>query len=353
VIRHVGILGGGGISDTHARAAAAIPDLRVVAICGKDEARVRVLAERHGATAYTDRSAFLQHKPMEIVAIGTPSGVHADDAEAAAAAGLHVLCEKPLDITTARIDRLLAAVDRAGVTLGVFFQDRSTPDLMDVKDALVSGRLGRPILADARVKWYRPPEYYAQSVWRGTWALDGGGALMNQGVHTVDLLLWLLGDVRRVYARTLAALHAIEVEDTAVAVLEFASGAVATLEATTAAWPGYDRRVSITGTLGTVVIEQARVVTWDVREPALEGAAGGAAVIAPIASAAAPPAGAAASTHVVADASPHRRVFEDFVSALDVGRPPRVDGREGRRSVALIEAIYASSRSGQPVDVTS
>ena len=247
---------------------------------------------------------------------------------------------------------MLEAVARAGVTLGVFFQDRSTPDLMDVKDALVSGRLGRPILADARVKWYRPPEYYAQSVWRGTWALDGGGALMNQGVHTVDLLLWLLGDVRRVYARTLAALHAIEVEDTAVAVLEFASGAVATLEATTAAWPGYDRRVSITGTLGTVVIEQARVVKWDLREPALEGAAGGAAVIAPFAPGAPATAGAAASTHVVADASAHRRVFEDFVSALDTGRPPRVDGLEGRRSVALIEAIYASSRSGQPVDVT-
>jgi predicted dehydrogenase len=216
---------------------------------------------------------------------------------------------------------------------------------MDVKDALVAGRLGRPMLADARVKWYRPPEYYAQSVWRGTWALDGGGALMNQGVHTVDLLLWLLGDVRRVYARTLAAMHAIEVEDTAVAVLEFASGAVATLEVTTAAWPGYDRRVAITGTLGTVVIEQARVVKWDVREPALEGAAGGAAAIAPEAP------GPAASTHLVADASAHRRVFEDFVSALDVGRPPRVDGREGRRSVALIEAIYASSRSGQPADV--
>ena len=244
---------------------------------------------------------------------------------------------------------MLEAVARAGVTLGVFFQDRSTPDLMDVKDALVSGRLGRPILADARVKWYRPPEYYAQSVWRGTWALDGGGALMNQGVHTVDLLLWLLGDVRRVYARTLAALHAIEVEDTAVAVLEFASGAVATLEATTAAWPGYDRRVSITGTLGTVVIEQARVVTMGRAGAGARrrgGRGGGHRPFAP-----ARAAGAAASTHVVADASAHRRVFEDFVSALDAGRPPRVDGREGRRSVALIEAIYASSRSGQPVDV--
>jgi UDP-N-acetyl-2-amino-2-deoxyglucuronate dehydrogenase len=347
VIRHVGILGAGSISDTHARAAAAVPDLRVVAVCGRDAGRVGALAARHDAVPFTDVDAFLRHRPMEIVAVGTPSGVHAADVEAAARHGLHVLCEKPLDVTTAAIDRMLDVVERAGITLGVFFQDRSTPDLMDLKDALVAGRLGRPILADARVKWYRPAEYYAQSQWRGTWALDGGGALMNQGVHTVDLLLWLLGDVRRVYARTLAALHAIEVEDTAVAVLEFASGAVATLEATTAAWPGYDRRVAITGTLGTVVIEQARIAKWDVREPALEGAAGGAASIAATA------AGAAAQTHVVADASPHRRVFEDFVSALDAGRPPRVDGREGRRSVALIEAIYASSRTGQPVDVTS
>jgi predicted dehydrogenase len=347
VIRHVGIWGGGGISETHARAAAAVPDLRIAAVCGTNAVRVQALADRHGAVAFTDVDAFLRHRPLDLVAIGTPSGVHADDVERAARHGLHVLCEKPLDVTTARVDRLLAAVEAAGVTLGVFFQDRSTPDLMDVKDAIVAGRLGRPILADARVKWYRPPEYYAQSRWRGTWALDGGGALMNQGVHTVDLLLWLLGDVRRVYARTLAALHAIEVEDTAVAVLEFASGAVATLEATTAAWPGYDRRLSITGTQGTVVIEQSRVTRWDLREPALEGAAGGAASIA------GDGALASARTHVVADASGHQRVFEDFVSALDAARPPRVDGREGRRSVALIEAIYASSRSGQPVDLAT
>ena len=352
MIRHVGILGGGGISETHARAAAALPDLRVAAVCGRDAARVEALAAKHGAAPFTDVQAFLRHRPLDIVAIGTPSGVHANDIEAAAAHGLHILCEKPLDISTARIDRMLEAVGRAGVTLGVFFQDRSTPDLLEVKDALVAGRLGRPILADARVKWYRPTEYYAQSLWRGTWALDGGGALMNQGIHTVDLLLWLLGDVRRVYARTLAALHAIEVEDTAVAVLEFASGAVATLEATTAAWPGYDRRVAISGTLGTVVIEQARVAKWDLRAPALDGASGGAAAADPVgANDKGAAAGPSASTHVVADASAHRRVFEDFVSALDAGRPPRVDGREGRRSVALIEAIYASSRSGQPVDV--
>jgi UDP-N-acetyl-2-amino-2-deoxyglucuronate dehydrogenase len=352
VIRHVGILGGGSISETHARAAAAVRDLRVAAVCGRNETRVRALAAPHDAAVYTDVAAFLRHRPLDIVAIGTPSGAHADDIEAAAAVGLHVICEKPLDITTARIDRMLAAVEGAGVTLGVFFQDRSTPDLLDVHEAIVSGRLGRPILADARVKWYRPAEYYAQSRWRGTWALDGGGALMNQGIHTVDLLVWLLGDVRRVYARTLAALHQIEVEDTAVAVLEFASGALATLEATTAAWPGYDRRVAITGTLGTVVIEQSRVARWDLREPPLEGAAGGAASSAPgPGPTRGATSGAAARTHVVADASAHQRVFEDFVAALDAQRPPRVDGREGRRSVEVIEAIYASSRSGQPVDL--
>ncbi len=336
--RRVGILGGGNISDTHARAAAQVPGLEVVAVCGRDEARVAALARAYRAAPYTDLDAFLAHRPLDIVAIGSPSGVHGEQIEAAAARGLHILVEKPLEISTARIDRLLAAVERSGVTLGVFFQDRCTPELMAVADDIRQGRLGRLLLADARVKWYRPPEYYSGSHWRGTWALDGGGALMNQGIHTVDVLVWLLGDVRRVFARTLTALHDIEVEDTAVAVLEFEGGALATLEATTAAWPGYDRRVAITGTNGPIVIEQSRVVRHDLREGARP-------VDAPTAT------GASAASPVVADASPHRRVFEDFVAALDRGGRPRVDGHEGRRSVALVEAIYESSRRGVPVDV--
>lgn len=342
VTRHIGILGGGNISDTHARAAAAIPGVKVVAVCGTDENRLRKLAAAHGATPYTDLQAFLRHRPMEIVAIGSPSGVHGEQVEAAAAHGLHVLCEKPLEITTARIDRAIAAVERAGVKLGVFFQDRCTPDFVQLADEMARGELGRPLLAEARVKWYRPPEYYSASRWRGTWALDGGGAVMNQAIHTVDLLLWLLGDIRRVYAKTLTALHAIEVEDTAVAVFEFVNGAVATFEATTAAWPGYDRRVAITGSNGTVVIEGGRVVRRDLR--GTDGASTGAG----------PETGrttASAASPVVADASAHRRVFEDFFEALDTGRAPRVDGREGRRSVAVIEAMYESSRRGAPVDL--
>jgi UDP-N-acetyl-2-amino-2-deoxyglucuronate dehydrogenase len=346
-IHHLGILGAGNISDTHARAAASLPNVRVSAVCGANEARVRALAERHGATPYSDLDAFLRHRPLDIVAIGSPSGVHGAQVAAVAAQGLHVLVEKPLEVTTARIDEMARLVEQAGVTLGVFFQDRATPDFVALKRDLEAGVLGRVTLADARVKWYRPPEYYSQSRWRGTWALDGGGALMNQGIHTADLLLWLLGDVRRVYAKAVTALHAIEVEDTVVAVLEFASGALGTLECTTAAWPGYSRRVSLSGSAGTVVIEQDRVVSRDLRDVDGRGPDGAEARR----SAEGAKAGASAASPVVADASAHRRVIEDFVEALDSGRTPRVTLREGRRSVALAEAIYQSSRSGQPVDL--
>src|SRR5437660_11292326 len=182
---------------------------------------------------------------MDLVAIGSPSGLHASHGIAAARRGLHVLMEKPIAILTERADALIAETVKAGVKLGVFFQDRCKPDICRLQRLVDSGVLGTPILADARVKWYRPPEYYAKSSWRGTWALDGGGALINQGVHTVDLLLWLLGDVVRVQARTGTLLHKIEAEDTAAAILEFASGALGILHATTAAYPGYPRRVEI------------------------------------------------------------------------------------------------------------
>jgi UDP-N-acetyl-2-amino-2-deoxyglucuronate dehydrogenase len=349
VTRAVGLLGGGNISDTHARAAASIPGLAITAVCGTNEGRVNALAARYGAAPYLDVHAFLGHRPLDIVAIGSPSGVHGEQVAAAAAHGLHVLVEKPIEITTERVDRLTEHVDRAGITLGVFFQDRSTPDLMAVAEEIAGGVLGRLTLAEARVKWYRPAEYYRESRWRGTWALDGGGALMNQGIHTVDLLLWWLGDVKRVYARTATALHAIEVEDTAVAVLEFASGALGLLEATTAAYPGYDRHVAITGTHGTIVIERDRVRSRDILGEARPDVPARATTAR--ASKAGPAAGVSASSPVVADASAHRRVFEDFLKALEAGGQPRVDAREARRSVALVEAVYESARRGQAVDL--
>jgi len=313
-------------------------------VFGPTRERVRALAAQHGATPYESFEAFLRHKPMEMVAIGSPSGLHGEHGMAAARQGLHVLVEKPIEITAARADALTAAAREAGVVLGVIFQDRVKPDIVRLKACVDEGAIGKPILASARVKWYRPPEYYRGSKWRGTWAFDGGGALMNQGVHTVDLLLWLGGPVRRVFARAAAKLHAIEVEDTAVAVLEFASGAFGTLEATTSAYPGYARRLELTGSEGTAILDGDRLDLTGVR---LESDSS------PTAdrpqSDTAPPVNA--SSPVVADVSAHRGVFEDFIAAVDEHRPPLCDGVAGRASVAVIEAIYRSSTLQLPVDL--
>src|SRR5271170_2907810 len=214
---HIGLIGGGNITETHARAARAIPGVEIAAIFGTNAENVSRLCREYGGKPYSDFERFLAHRPMEIVAIGSPSGMHAEQGIAAARRGLHVLTEKPLEISTARADALIEAAKQAGVQLGVIFQDRMKPHIRQLKNWIEQGLLGRPLFVDARVKWYRPPEYYANSQWRGTLALDGGGALINQGVHTVDLLLWLLGDVVRVQARTATLLHRIEAEDTAVA----------------------------------------------------------------------------------------------------------------------------------------
>ena len=226
----------------------------------------------------------------------------------------------------------MAAAEKAGVKLGVLFQDRLKPDLVRLRDFLRGGGLGRVLLASARVKWHRPPEYYSASRWRGTKALDGGAALVNQGIHTVDLLVWLLGPVARVHALTATQLHSIEGEDVALALLRFASGAVATLEATTVAFPGYPRRVEISGTEGTLVVEGDHRRR---RRPALARAR-----------ARRPPGderAQSASTAVVSDAAPHRRMIEDFARAIATGGSPACDGREGLRSLAVVEAVYAAA----------
>jgi predicted dehydrogenase len=203
-----------------------------------------------------------------------------------------------------------------------------------------SGRLGTPVLAAGHVKWYRPPEYYGGSRWRGTWALDGGGALMNQGIHTVDVLLSLFGPVAKVSAQVATRVHAIEVEDTAVATLEFASGALGIIEAATSVYPGYARRIEVTGSEGTFVLDQDRLVRADLRSPVdaaeLDAPAG---------------AGESAASPVVSDVTPHRRIFEDFIGAIQADGTPACDGREGRKSVAVVQAIYESARTDRAVIV--
>ena len=326
-----GFVGCGNITETHVRAAREA-GWTVAGFAGSRLEKAEAFAARHGGRAFPGLELLLD-TPLDLVVIGSPSGLHAEHGIAAAARGRHLLVEKPIDVAVERGQVLVAAAERAGVHLAVLYQDRLNPALVRLRDAIAAGRLGRPLLVSARVKWHRPPEYYAASRWRGTRALDGGAALVNQGIHTVDLLLWLLGPVAQVRALTASAVHAIEGEDTALALLEFASGAVGTLEATTAAWPGYPRRVEITGTGGTVVIEGDAVVAADLRDPLpelLSPAAGGRGR-------------EDARTPVVSDAGPHRRLFEDFARSIADGSRPACDGREALRSLALVHAVYAAA----------
>jgi predicted dehydrogenase len=334
---NVGVIGGGNISETHARATCEIEETKLAAIYGRNQEKTRRLAEMYGGTAYSDFADFLKHDPLDLVLIGSPSALHAEQGIAAAKRGLHVLTEKPIDVTTEQAD---AACNQAGVKLGVFFQDRVAPDIVKLKELIDEGRLGKPIMVSARVKWYRPPEYYADSHWRGKRALDGGGALMNQGVHTVDLLLWLMGDVTRVQAQAITALHDIEVEDTLVATLEFANGAVGTLEAATSVYPGYPRRLELTGSEGTITLEHDRLIAADLRSSINDLLQPGSGSTNP-----------SASSPVVSDIRGHRTLLEDFLTAIKTNGNPRCDGPEGRRSVALVQAIYESARRSQPVEL--
>lgn len=335
---HIGLIGGGNITETHARATLALPGVEIAAIYGTNAEKVARLCREYGGKPYSDFEQFLAHKPMELVAIGSPSGEHAAQGIAAARRGLHVLTEKPLDISTERADALISETEKAGVKLGVFFQDRSKPDILRVKHAIDSGALGKPILADARVKWYRDPDYYAKSRWRGRRALDGGGALINQGVHTVDILLWLFGDVASVQASCKTALHPIEVEDTLVALLEFKNGALGTLQATTSVFPGYPRRLELSGSEGTLIIEQDRLLAADLRNPPPD-----------LLRSSEADKNASASSPVVSDFRGHQSVLENFLKAIETNTVPRCDGREGRRSVALVEDIYEACRTGGKV----
>jgi UDP-N-acetyl-2-amino-2-deoxyglucuronate dehydrogenase len=337
---HIGIIGGGGISDTHARAILEIDGSEIAAFVGHNQEKVTRLADRYDATAYPDLTTFLNHKPMDLVVIGSPSALHAEQGIAAARCGLHVLVEKPLDVNVERAAELIKECQRAAVKLGVCFQDRFAPNVVRLKQLIDDRRLGKPILVSGRVKWYRPPEYYRDSRWRGVPELDGGGALINQAIHTVDLLLYLMGDVRRVYAITATALHEIRSEDTVVATLEFANGALGTLEATTSVYPGYDRRIELTGSEGTIILEQDRIINVDLKIPVTD-----------LVVSAPENRNLSSSSPVVSDVSGHKKILEDFLWAIANDSAPRCDGREGLRSVALVEAIYRSARTGNPVDL--
>ncbi len=343
------IVGCGMIARFHARALAAIPGTRIAALVSRTKANGEAMLVE------------LNHEPIPIVAtveevvklpgvdavvITTPSGAHLEPAAVAAAAGKHVVVEKPLEITDERCDQIIEACDKYKVKLCTIFPSRFADSSATLKNAIEENRFGRLTLGETTCKWWRTQAYYDDGGWKGTQALDGGGALMNQAIHSVDLLLWMMGDAASVVGFTATLAHErIEVEDTAVAAIRFKNGALGIIQATTSVHPGYPKTIAIHGDKGSAVIEQEDVLRWDfspalpsddevkARFTAKVGASGG-----------------AADPKAISFEG-HRRQLADFVDAIQSNRAPAVDGREGRKAVALIRAIYESNSTGRAVEV--
>ena len=337
-----GIIGAGMIGEFHAQAIAAMHGGRLHSVFARRREAAEKLGHAHDARVFTELDAFLADPDLDLVTIATPSGAHLEPALAALRAGKHVICEKPLEVTTARIDAMVAEADARGLTLAGIFNRRFHPAIEAFKQAVDSGRFGTLTSASAYVKWFRDQAYYDSGAWRGTWQLDGGGALMNQSIHTIDQLLYLAGPVKAVTASAACLAHErIEVEDTAVAILEFENGARGVIEGSTACWSstGHPARVQLCGTAGSVFLADEAFEIWDfaesrpsdeeVRRTLMKGAA----------------AGLGANDPKAINFTGHLRNFEDVVAAIQAGRAPLVDGREARKPVALIEAIYESSRN--------
>ena len=329
----VGIAGAGTIGAVHAEALDELQGTRLVAVAEAREVTGHKLAEAHGAEWHADFGELLGRSDMDVVVICTPSGLHPDQAVAAARAGKHVITEKPMATTLEGANRMIHACREAGVTLTVIYQYRFNRDALRLKRAVEAGLFGRPVLGNAFVHWHRTQEYYEErGGWRGTWALDGGGALMNQSIHAVDLLQWILGPVESIcgYAETLA--HDIEAEDTASAALRFASGALGTIQGTTSAHRDSPLRIEIRGTEGSATMEGSRLTLWQPsREEEIFSARDHESLPE---SQGDEPLGAA-----------HRRQLKEIFAALREGREPPIPGEEARKAVEIVLGIYRSAAS--------
>jgi predicted dehydrogenase len=332
------VVGAGFIGGVHAQALAAIPEAELTVVCSRSEENAIDLAQKAGAAWVTDYRQAVDRDDVDVVCVCTASGTHAEITEAAAAAGKHIVVEKPLDVTVERVDRIIEAAQKGGVKLTGIFPLRFMKGAGLAKKAVDGGRLGRLVLADAYIKWYRDQAYYDTSDWKGTWALDGGGALMNQGIHNVDLLYYLAGPVNSVVARTGTLAHQMETEDTAVALLTFANGGMGAIEGSTGSWPGDSGRVELHGDRGTIALEDGRIVTWKLADAAPDEEERVLGAETQLGS------GASAATGISYEL--HRRQLADMVQAILDDRPPAIDGAEARQSVAIIRGIYDSSAQG-------
>lgn len=329
-----GIVGAGVIGVTHAQAIDQVPGAWLAAVTDTSLDSAKKLADSRGCAAEPDLDSLLARDDVDAVSVCVPSGLHAEVGVAVAAAGKHLVVEKPIDVTLGAADRLIGAAGAAGVKLTAISQHRFDPGVVELRGLIDDGALGTLLLGEASTKWYRSQAYYDSGAWRGTWALDGG-SLMNQGVHYVDLLLACMGPVTEVTAITATLTHRIEVEDVALALLRFRSGAVGTLTSSTSVFPGLAQRLEISGTGGTVVIEDGEIIIRGLAgEPHRARDSHG------------QPAGARTPDIGIAS---HVAQIADFVEAIEHDREPSATARDARAVLEVILAVYESARERRTV----
>jgi len=336
-----GIVGCGVIAPTHAEAIRRLENAELRAVCDLDENAAKRAAAEFGADWYTDLAEMLKRDDIDVVNILTPSGLHAKLGIQCADAGKHVICTKPIDITLENIDALIEAGERNGVKIAATHQNRSYPLYEKIKDYIDSGRLGDMLYGNAFVPWYRSDEYYSDG-WHGTKKLDGGGALINQSIHYIDLLIWFFGKVDRIFGFADALAHDIETEDMGSAVLKFEGGQHGIIQGSTCTYKGMPARIEVHGTKGNIVVVGDDIALWDVEgdeliEDPMAGKKGGAAD---------PKAGMPEEAVVS-----HVKQIGDVLAAIEEGREPMIDGREARRAVEVILAIYRASETGEVVEL--
>jgi predicted dehydrogenase len=337
-----GIIGCGVIAPWHADSVVDSEHADLVAVCDVDVAKGEAFAAKYGTSFYADYHAMLVSGEVDVVSICTPSGLHSEMTVAAAEAGVHVLCEKPMAITVPQMDAMMEAVEKAGTKLGVIFQRRTYKTTQTVREAVQSGVLGQMTLGDAYLKYYRSPAYYQSADWRATWALDGGGALMNQGVHGIDVLAWIMGDVESVYAKAEAKARDIEVEDTCVALVTFKNGAFGVIEGTTSSNPGEKTAFHLHGEKGTIILDDQGIQKWAVSEDKSVVENDPDKCFTRQAS-------SATSDPTAIGRAGHQAQVDDLCLAIAEDREPMIVAASARKSVELILAIYASARTGREV----
>ncbi|PAV31253.1 oxidoreductase [Virgibacillus profundi] len=337
--KKVVIVGAGVISASHARAITAHQEAKLIAICDIEQGKAEKLANEFGVEkVYTDYEEMFEQEDIDIVSVCVPSGLHAEVTVAAAKNGIHVLCEKPLDITNEKMTKMIEACKSYDVKLGAVYQRRTLDAAIKTRKAIQEGKLGKLVLGDAYLKYYRSPEYYKSAGWRGTWEIDGGGALMNQGIHGVDLIQWMVGDVDSVFAYAAPLVRDVEVEDTSVIAVKYKNGSFGVIQGTTSVYPGQETRFEIHGEKGSIIFGDSGFKQWDFLDndeeiPQVSNTEGG------------------SSDPKAISNKGHYIFVDDMIQAIKEDREPLVPGEEARKAVDLLLAIYESARTGKEVQL--